>query len=480
VSAPSLKRQSVSSATRKLLLDLHPTLEEHNGHRAFACYILGSSFISDFSGQVIITADYVTRCYGAKKLFDQGQIRAVDLLRLFRRDVAPGFKWDDDYGETKAREVIKTGLHEEVVRAAEEDFHTPITRLEKPVHFMDGRRITPTWETRQRKNTREKVEAAQDAPNSVARRWRDYLHNVPADAFSDVKSRFEEAREVLRKFDDPKQTQVARALSAVEAQPKPFYGFSERTVRLASDGQTLQSLDSNVRDALLQDYQKFDLRSAQLAVASKKWECDELHAFLDGGNDVWAHLCDALGVDYTDANKSVLKTGLYSTVYGGAEFNVKFVHMRNEVESLRQKGYEVGLDIEELNSFTEIDLMAEVYKQRSREMQKIQENGGAEDIFGNWMSVKLRNEMDGCSNPVPSILAAKNQAVEMWLLEPALELDEQELKRSRPYFRIVLNLHDGFAAKHYRRERKNQKRLVEAVNERADRADIPTVLEIEE
>ncbi|WP_118828961.1 hypothetical protein [Salinibacter ruber] len=455
-------------------------LEDHNGHRAFACYILGSSFISDFSGQVIITAEYVTHCYGMKKLFYQGQIRAVDLLRLFRRDVAPGFDWDDDYGETKAREVTQTGLHEDVVRAAEEDFHTPITRLEEPVHFMDGNRITPTWQTRQREDTQEEVEQARDAPNALAGRWRDYLHDVPVRAFNDIRARFEEAREVVREFNEPKKTQVARTLSAVEAQPKPFYGFSERTVRLASEGQTLQSIDSDVRSALLQDYQKFDLKSAQLAVASKRWDCDNLHSFLDNGNDVWGHLCDALDVAYTAPNKAVLKKGLYSTVYGGAEFNVKFIHMKNEVESLRQKGHEVGLDIKELNSFSEIDLMAEVYEQRSREMKRVQENGGAKDIFGNWMSVKVRNGMDGCDNPVPSILAAKNQAVEMWLLEPVLSLAESELEKTRPYFRIILNLHDGFAVRHYRRKEENQDRLVDAVNERTEGADIPTVLEIEE
>lgn len=474
-----MKRQSVSSSTRRLLFEKHPTLEEHNGHRAFACYLLGSSFISDFSGQVVIPADYVAHCYGCENIRYQGRIRASDLLRIFRRDIAPDFEWDNDYGETKAREVQQTGLDEEVVRAAEDDFHTSIHRLDSPVHFMDGRRITPTWRTHKRDETQERIEDEQEVPNTVAARWQDYLHDLPARAFGDTKNNFGEAQEVVRGFDEPKRTQVARTLTSVETQLKPFYKFSERTTRLVSDGQTLQSIDSDVRAALLQDYQKFDLRSAQLAIVSKTWDCKNLHSFLDDGNDVWAYLCDELGVPYTKPNKAVLKKGLYSTVYGASKFMVEHEYMEGEAESMRQKGYAIDVGSEVRERFTEVPLMSEVYEKRSREMDKIQENGGAEDIFGSWLSVKVRNEMEDCSNPVPSILAAKNQAIEMWLLEPALELAEQELERARPYFRIILNLHDGFAVKHYRRAKKNQSRLVNAVNKKAADADIPTVLEIE-
>jgi len=87
--------------------------------------------------------------------------------------------------------------------------------------------------------------------------------------------------------------------------------------------------------------------------------------------------------------------------------------------------------------------------------------------------------MEDCDNPVPSILAAQNQAIEMWLLEPALDLAERELEKSRPYFRIIVNLHDGFAVKHHRRDGENRERIKAAVDDRAADEDIPTELEVE-
>lgn len=481
VSPPSLKRQSVSAETRHSMLSHHPSLEKHNGHRAFACYILGSSFVSDFSGRVIIPATYVAACYGCEKEHYQGRVRAVDLLRIFKRDVASGFEWDDSYGETKAREVKETGLDSEVVRAVEKDYHRPIEQLEKPVHFMDGHRISPTWKARQRSDEREQVEAdSEEAPCAVAKRWRDYLHDLPVQAFADVKDRFSEAWDVVRSFDENKRREVARSLRAVETQVKPFYKFSPRTVRLTSDGQTLQSIDSEVRSVLLQDYEKFDLKSAQLAIVSEQWGCRDLHRFLDEGRDVWAYLCDQLDVPYTAPNKSVIKKGLYSTVYGANEFKVKFEYMKGEVKSLRQKGRDVDLDVQTLDRFSEVPLMAEVYEQRTKQMQRIQENGGANNIFGKWLSVKIRADMEDCDNPVPSILAAQNQAIEMWLLEPALDLAEEELTKKRPFFRIILNLHDGFAVKHYRCSQRNAEKLKRGVKKRAVDADIPTELEKED
>ncbi len=477
---PYLDRQSVSRQTRELMVERHPRLAEHDGHRSFACYILGSTFRSDYNGRVIIDADTVAKCYGLHDEYYQGRIRTGDLLLLFKQAVAPQFMWMDKTGEGKAREVMCTGLDADVIQAVEADYAKSFEALRDPVHFFHGHKINPTWMTRQRKQKREEIEQSPtQAPCGVAKDWREYLHDVPASAFEDVKCRLGEARNVVAGFEESKRREVRRQFRAVEARTKPLYRFSNRSVRLKSDGQTLQTIDGDVRAVLLQDYEKLDLSSAQLAVMAAEWGCEKLHTFLSEGRDVWAYLCREVGVPYTKANKAVLKTGVYSTGYGALKGST-VGNMALEADSYRKRGHDIDVDSDVASRFLEVDLIEEVFEARDRELDRIEEEGGAEDCFGRWMSLRVRAQDPECDNPAPSILAAKNQAVEMWLLEPALRLAEEELEKARPNFRIVLNLHDGFAVKHYRCEDYNRKRLIEAVNERAEDAGVPTRLEVEE
>jgi hypothetical protein len=65
----------------------------------------------------------------------------------------------------------------------------------------------------------------------------------------------------------------------------------------------------------------------------------------------------------------------------------------------------------------------------------------------------------------------------MQLITPALELAEQEEKKTRHAWQIILYQYDGFSVKYHRSEEYHHKRIVKAVNQCAEERGYPTRLE---
>lgn len=75
-------------------------------------------------------------------------------------------------------------------------------------------------------------------------------------------------------------------------------------------------------------------------------------------------------------------------------------------------------------------------------IEDIKAAGGASDCYGNWIALESLDK----KHPERSILAQLNQAREMWLLRPALDLALEEVnEKARPAWQITLLQHDGFS-----------------------------------
>ena len=80
-----------------------------------------------------------------------------------------------------------------------------------------------------------------------------------------------------------------------------------------------------------------------------------------------------------------------------------------------------------------------------------------------------------------SLLAQRTQAVELWLLEPAIELAEMEQARGKDAeWHLTAWQHDGFSVRFRRPARRAAfiAKIQDAVQARADRYGYPTRLEV--
>lgn len=276
-----------------------------------------------------------------------------------------------------------------------------------------------------------------------------------------------EAKAEAKKIEGRGRVQTFVNLCRIEEQPMPFYRFSENTVRLTTSRSGLQNLNSDVRDKLTQEWVKFDLSSAQLAIAGKLWGVASALEQLRSEESIWNSLKDPTGVEI----KAPLKKGSYATVYGGKRSTIK----GRMAYAAAKEGH--PMDAEAQERFLSHPVISELLEKREARLEEIRVNGGAEDCYDNPISTESIDD----DSPERSVLSQLMQAREMQLLTPALELaKEVEREYEVPPWEIMLYLYDGFLVKfNTPTEEYHIPRIQEAVNQRCEDLGYPTRLEIE-
>ncbi len=471
LSLPSNMSPFVTRDFKDLVLQEYPILEKHQGHRTFFSYLLTTVFTDDDTDKIVIPYKTIARCYGQRALqkAKNGNITTRLLLKFFQSQVVDEFRYYDAYSASagKARTVERTGIDNSIFRAWEkQDLISE--------DLIDFVRLKP-WTGKDSKNLRDELKERSGEENSPhcedATEWRNYLNGRSPNLFTRaVKENYGEAREVAASFDGrTKQNQALRHLNAMAEQPQPIYGFSDNTVRLKSLNPSLQTVDSDIRHVITQDWVELDLSSAQLAIAARDWEMPQLHDFLSEGNSIWQSLYDFL--DLGPAAKGPLKKGLYAAHYGSPKGQVP--------RNIRAKAAEKNIDVsfETAVKFLDHWIIEQLLEERDQRIEAIEENGGIrDDAYDRWISL----EECTAQNPKLSLLAQVAQAREMWLLRPVLDLAlEQKNDRKRHAWQVTLLQHDGFSV-HFTRSREyHLDRIKEAVKQRAERHGYPTELEVE-
>lgn len=292
----------------------------------------------------------------------------------------------------------------------------------------------------------------------VARRWLDYLNNLPPNRFTSLLKRMDAVREdILRTTSGPRQKQALRVLANIWAQPQPFYRPTSNSVRLYGTCENLTSLSKNWRKVLAPDWIEADLRNCYLAIGATLWDIQAAKEFLASGRSVWPMLCGAVGVPLTSENKKVMKRVFY-----GLFFGMKSPRMRKILHDAFGKGADTR--------FVQVPLVKAILEARSQKSEEIRSARAVTDCFG--------RELSTSTYKVRSIQAQMMQAVEM-LLEPALELFETQ--RNKHGATCTLLQHDGFSfVSHDKADADEWKRRLQgAVQARAVAMGINTKLEFD-
>lgn len=467
---PSVPRL-VSRYIRERVLSHYPILRNHNGHRAFFLYIMNTPFRDEMhgTGMPVVSRGKIARCYGeeARAAESNGNLRTGYVLELFRQQVLEDFEWTGHHSYGSARMVENTGVDPDLTEAWRRDQES--SDRDGLVDFYSGSKHTPTRRTRRRRKQEAFCEDF-ESPCSDAQEWREYLHNRSPKLFQEMADRYlPEARQTARnQLQGRGRTQAFINLCRIEAQPKPLYRFSENTVRLTDYGSGLQNLDSDVRSVLTQDWVKFDLSSAQLAIAGRDWDIKSALAVLESGS-IWDSLIDYIGV--SRKLKPALKKGLYTAVYGGQRRTIK----GNMAYVASKKG--LSMNSEKQTKFFAHPVIDELLKKRQEQLEAIRRAGGVHDCYGNWVDLDSVDD----DSPERSVLAQLAQAQEMQLITPALRLaqEEEDEKVRRPW-EITLYLYDGFFVKFNYSEAYHTRSIKAAVEKRAKETNYPTALEVEE
>ena len=447
-------------------------------------YMLFGSFRSD-SGLPIIPAETVAKCYGIDYDPDSPDHIIAHILRIFRRDVDALFEWKEARSTKDgwmAREVTRWGVDEELRLRLEQEIRTKFSALENPVNWQTGRQIDPKFITKEHQRLMDKatVAAVRDRVADESARWISYMNARSPRGFREqVRPRLDEGWRIARSIEckDPKKQKEKRLqakyhMREIGKLPKPIYEPLQNSVRLKAP-KSLQTVQSNIRKALTKGWTEFDLASAQLAIAAKEWGLSRIYSFLDSGRSIWMSIAEESGLPMK--YKPVFKKALYSYAYGAGRKQTLRTYMKERADE-KNLSYAPDKEGGAILSHWAFPTLKEA---RDRRLKKIEADGGAYDCFGHWMSMEDPTRKERRWQRSRSILAAQNQAIEMDLLSPALDLAEEQDQRTRPDWQILLFQHDGFSVRFRRYAEQYTEEIVQAVNAKCERLGYPTWLESE-
>jgi hypothetical protein len=459
-----LARKTCSKEFRDLVLTTFPRLKGNEAYMKLLQHILYGNWRDSSSGNIIIPhsllADF---CNKDKTNFSSNQF-----LQAFSKDVC---KITYTYWSIKtAREISSADIPQHIYTALHED-RLLLAHKVGLVDFVTGKVINNAAKTIMRTVDKEQVLTTYVlAKCREAVDLLEYMNSLDPRKFSYTQDTYyEHAQEVILALDIPEQSknQLLDTLRAAQVQPKPFYGATERSVRIYPRNDSILNLPRNARYKLTKGLWSCDLKSAQIAVISKTWDIPELHDYLSVGSSTIWHLF------YRDFNipedkqqefKIALKKAIYSIVFGMSTVNL--VNGTDTYDGIAVAFAPYGIAPEAFLNYYYIKL---ILTARHKTYNKINRENGAYDVFGNWINVTEHTN-------APSIAAQVAQSYELKLLYPVIQL-----ARTTSDFTIMYWLHDGFYIYVGNKEKVQFwiDILDDAVCAVADELDIPTFLEIE-
>ncbi len=496
--APYAPYVSAPEKGLKAVLSWRERLEDHDGFRMLAQYLLHSDCIADEGGLI---ADWKTifRQFGLKTYRSGNHYNARTLLWGYKLLVDKDLTWSPPHSNERARTIDETGIPQ---RVKDLQSSPPGEDVER-VQFMTGNKDTRTNRKRHQSGgpSDEKEPIVEPPPD--AERLKSYLNGRSTELFLSLSEQASEVRAAILSGQislesGSKREQVRKSLRRIEDHPKPRYAHSEKSPRLRSSGENrLVGLDSFIRKGLYASrHIELDLSKAHAAIAARDWGGldmleDSLHKHITDPNyDFWNSLGSSILIglptppgEDQDAARTAVKRGLYTLVYGGSKNTIRF----NLAETY---GDELGIDApshDAVKSFLGYPLVREMLEARDKKLSQINEEGGLVDCYGRPIRTEDLSEHPNCDNPARTALAYCAQARELFLLRPIVDLARKEEKavergeKERPAFQILLYQYDGVTIHvTYKSQRETvTRRLQKAVDEHAKKHGYLTALEVD-
>lgn len=498
--APFIPYKTCPREEREQLFKWRPILEEHDGLRALAQYLLHAGFRAENGGHL---ADVKTlfRQFGLKPYRSGERPRGRTLLWLYKLFVDKNLTWSKSHSNGRARTITQHGVPSHIRNIRDAHLESPKDFQE--VFFMTRTKPNRTSKGRLR-GANKPVETPSVPPPPVAETAKLYLNDRNERLFSSMKKKIPEVRSRLKTglFDVPRKEhqRILQRLKDIENWPKPRYEHSVDSPRLRSVGTNqIVSLDCEIRQALYgPNHIELDLSKAHAAIAARDWGgLENLNSWLEkqlnGELDFWPALATTIlsGTNLTneEAAKKAVKRGLYTTVYGGRKDTILFeISKTYGEETVNYPSYDQVEDnypsYDQVEGFLKHPMIAELLEARDKRLERIRTEGELVDCFGRAVLTENFAHED---NPERVVLAYTAQARELDLLYPVFKMAIAEEKavengqKQRPDFQVLLYQYDGVTIQVGRKERWQAvvKKLIEAVNTKAIEEGYITSLEVE-
>jgi len=459
-----------SRSFRALVVARLPALTRHpDGHAYFKMlqYILWSTMTDKDSGKLLLPYETLADIVGMNA--KNKRYRASAWIEAFSEDVFPLNTTEYRYVDRKARSISPV-VPTDIVAAHRADAQAEDRK--DWVWFTDGSRVS-------RRRLRETIQEEEAAIIGIARaagkdhpagELMDYLLTQPQDCLQRVLTRnwprVKEAVFALPR-DTPKQVATSdwcdRVVNNLHERRTIYYGAARKSPRLYAIGSTIHLLPKRLRQLALAGGVELDLKAAQLAIVSQLWDVPSLREFLaDRNHDIWGELLGSMTTPME--RKPVLKVSVYGIVFGmGASKAQETLAVGTD----KDKGVgEVGAA-----QFFSHPLVHDLLAARSRVLQRIRVQRGAEDAFGRWVATDWDRKSKTWN--VPSVAA---QVVQSW--EVRLMLSLVPVLRAERQLYCLSFLHDGltvWCGDETKRER-HLRKLQEAVQGEAAQWGFPTWL----
>lgn len=453
----------VSKEFRDLLGREYPGIHRNPAHWRMLDHLLFGMHRCRDTDNRLINQSILASIERKEALLEQRHYTAETYLRAFKEDVMPGFEWSGwDYESGECRTVTALPISEHVQAAVQCEVSQRSERSDL-VYMADGLKPTPAKRRQQREtDQRQALAMIAHAGCEDAERLLYYLNNLPANRFTRLLDYLPATYDAARAIEDPaKRDHQLSVLKAIDRDAKPLYQPSKehKTVRIFPFTSSMLMLRKGLRRIITQEWYEADLRSSQFAICAREWNVPLVEEFLRSGTPVWTYLYQHMQLDGNADNKAVLKTALYSLMFGKSKRNLRR-------DLLSKFGNETTVKL-----FFACPLIKAMLDARKRRTVEIERDGGATNVYGHWISAEEHNTR--------SILAQLAQATELKLLSPVINLAHEH---SGPNgFTILLWQHDGFSwsPNLSRNGASWETRLKEAVSRQACEMGIETTLEVE-
>ena len=275
----------------------------------------------------------------------------------------------------------------------------------------------------------------------------EHLNSLDSRLFATVSTR---ASEMLAQFElgeDPTvaQIQFSQVLAALQSSPKSTYRACSTTARITPIGSSVLHLPRAMRDEILADRAKIDLKRAQLAIASyvlhEPWVKEWAYSIEGFWSVLVAEIINGVEGQFEsvdpDLLKNMVKTCVYAVLYGATENGLLSV-IRDESRNFAMSG---ALSMVFAGLFLRHCKVTRLIGIRNSSLKAI-ESGAADvvDAFGNVLASEGVRVSEADAR---SILAVQMQSYELAVLIPAVTFAHQTALADVPPLYVTEWLHDG-------------------------------------
>ncbi len=463
--------RAVSRTFRDAIARELPGLGEHPAYWRFLQYLLFSDFRDEATGRIALPRSLIA---AIEQKRDEPHYRALTFLDAFRRDVLAfdigEHLWtaDGEARQGRVRTIQHLILPAAVDALAQAERRRIDSKNQERVCMATGK----TWDWRQTKALRESELAEANERASAVEMCPEtalaftYLNSLKPHRFTAALRHLPIAIDMADKCDHAERE--LNILHGLHDRPMPTYVPSDKTARLYTLGPSVLHLHRHLRKMLTQDWVVADLKSAQLAIVARVWGVGEINDYLQTGQSIWPDLCAHLGLEFTDAHKSVVKTALYAITFGAGRRKLQTIF-----GALGNGKMHRGL-------FLRHPVIQALLKARAVQFKQIRRDGGARDACGRFILLQraMRNGQETRYDNRRAVLACVAQSYELCLLKPVFEMAAAQ--RDEPHgFTITTLLHDGitFVAHHPRDTEIWKEKITDAVRVQAQALGILTEIE---